>query len=833
MKEIYADIINLSELEPHHLQSLKARGFSDEVIRKYKFRSCGDKMKAVINDLQLRHTQESLVASKILTANPRFKHEIHINSQLLDDNILIPYMDIDGGIIKIRPHKLGFKDQPPLIYRTESSFKQSDVCVIAESEFKAIASECFGVPAIGIPGIASMSGMHLPYFLDVIHAMNVKEFIICFDNEIKDNPEFANYKPEWKKRYDTILYAFVMCKKIVDRGISCTIATLPDDWMVQGKIDIDTALAQGRTAEDFAAVLNKKQAPDKFLENANINPLHKNYIHRRKRGFFNDSILYISGNCFTMNKEDKEGNKTPVKLLNGHIVVQNTFENDDNLISREFVIIGEYGEVSPPCKIDSSEMSSKKAFDSWLTSHGNYIYYGDDRTLTLIKEYIFDHDESGVVKVIPHIGYIKEHDFWMYSDVLFKSGESFYPDDNGIFWIDGIGYKPGKFSDDLAMPSMSINKESKFDVSRFISLLSDTTDINEPGMAKAMFAWFMSTLFCHVIHKHMQFFPIFFMYGSKGSGKTTVVRWLNSFLGMGGSMQNLMGSTTVGISRTMGYYANLPLVLDDWRDTPEAKKFIPFLLSIYNRQGTVKGVKAQHGIASYPIRSSLAILGEELINDGGLASRCVQFYMPDRRRRECYDEIDTMVDAASSYTFSILTGRYDVMCDNVIKNIKEAKADLSEANDKIESRIIANYAVIKGVWNTLFEPDEELGSYINSKLSQGQSEIKSMDKLVRFFEAMAYAKSIDALPEGMYEAGLNSEITICVFGICMAINKILLQSGKDAIDHVLVTQHFKQQPYYIGNGIIERKFGSRIPGIRLSIKGMSEEMIQHVKIITG
>ena len=62
--------------------------------------------------------------------------------------------------------------------------------------------------------------------------------------EIKDDPKLPNYKPDVTDRYDTQYYAYLMAKMLNKSGFETIIGTLPDSWRVQGKIDIDGALAQ-------------------------------------------------------------------------------------------------------------------------------------------------------------------------------------------------------------------------------------------------------------------------------------------------------------------------------------------------------------------------------------------------------------------------------------------------------------------------------------------------------------------------------------------------------------------------------------------------------------
>ena len=88
---------------------------------------------------------------------------------------------------------------------------------------------------------------------------------IIFDNEIKSNPDYSNYKPDFTKRYDTQYCSYILCYKLNNAGFETKIGVLPEKWMIDGKIDIDSALAQGKTKADFEKIIAKGYTPSQYL----------------------------------------------------------------------------------------------------------------------------------------------------------------------------------------------------------------------------------------------------------------------------------------------------------------------------------------------------------------------------------------------------------------------------------------------------------------------------------------------------------------------------------------------------------------------------------------
>jgi hypothetical protein len=181
--------------------------------------------------------------------------------------ILIPYLDAGGKPETIRPHKDNIRKADDIddldedytglfvycahLLRTvaASPLYNSDLhrtfCVITEGEFKGGALWQCGIPALAMPGIQSLRNVAFRRRLvGLLKECGITDVIVCFDNEIKDDPSLPNYKPDEWDRVDTIVYARYTANTLYSEGIRSTrIASLPDEWRIKGKADWDSALA--------------------------------------------------------------------------------------------------------------------------------------------------------------------------------------------------------------------------------------------------------------------------------------------------------------------------------------------------------------------------------------------------------------------------------------------------------------------------------------------------------------------------------------------------------------------------------------------------------------
>lgn len=825
------DLVEQLTLLDEDKKSLIDRGFKEDFIEERKWRSCHPNNARVIASLMEQYPLQDLVNEMILLPHKREAEEWVANPQLLDRNILIPYRNEKGKVIRVRPHKRGFKGQNALVYRTPSSYKRSLTCIIAESEFKADAAELYGYAAIGIPGITSMSGKNWEYFQEELNSIRTNDFVICFDNEVKGTPGVGKFILDWRQRYDTIIYAYAMCQKILNIGIPCKIATLPSAWMVNGKVDIDMVLAQGRSLYDFKSVIDRALLPKEFLSTASIPDAHRNFVNRRVKRFFFTSSIDVIQNCFytkVTDPKDPEAKAKSVKLTNCYLTIQNVYEETGGELEglkRDILIVDEYGIESKPIPIVAGAMAGKAAFSTWLMSQGNYLFFGQDKHMAAIWEYVFNNDEGNVVLLINNCGFIREHGFYLFKNVLIRNGEPVFPDESGIFWVKEVGYKPNQLSNEESIPKLAIPEDEnyKFPIEKFIELLGDTTDATDPGMAKALIGWVFATLFLEVIAEKYKLFPIMFLYGTKGSGKTTIMRWLSSFFGLDGSSKSLAASSPVCITRFLSYYSGIPLLTDDWRDDPKSKSYVTLFLGVYNRQMGAKGVKARFGVNQTEIRSNLVVMGEEMISDNGLASRCTSFYIPTERRRECLEEIEELIPMASSFTYEILTKRYEKLKKSIMENIAEAIRTFRVKLPKVEQRIAINYGILMGAYNAVMGEDEELLNYLLARVKEGQREISQGDKLHKFAEEFLFGVSENLIQPHHYRyTEKGKKLILWIKGIGDVMNKYY---NRNVDSSPILLKHFVQQPYYIRALRVSMKgMVGKFPAIELDVSKMPDTM---------
>jgi DNA primase len=468
MKRIYEYITSKSKLTIKHKHDLEKRGFTEETIAKFRFISGGNQFLKMEEDIIKSFDRELLLVTGICVTSGK---NIAISPMLLDDRIIIPYMDKDKMVFSIRPHKLGLKDVAIEIYQ-EFNVEGRDL-VITEGEFKAVACMQMGIPAIAVPGIGSFSGQHFPKLIKFLSDHKVRNVCFIYDNEIKDDPKFQNYKENPIDRWDTPFYAQVMAKQLDKEGFNATIGWLPDSWRIQGKIDIDGALAQGKGREDILQVIAKAKSARVFVDDLPAEAQHiitrkmaKKYFRTHIRKEFNK---YVATRRRGKTEYDEIISNFTIKIIATH-------DTPEGII-REMQFINEFGQTTHTFSIAAEFMASADSFTMFCLTKGNYIWRGKKEDLQNIWEGEFLNDDGRHIIEPDHIGWIDSEKIWLFGNVsIDKDGKEMRADKSHIFWTEKKGIKPlalgvssGRMAVQEGIPYLSMNEISLTEVKKKLS----------------------------------------------------------------------------------------------------------------------------------------------------------------------------------------------------------------------------------------------------------------------------------------------------------------------------------------------------------------------------
>ena len=384
-RELYTELISQMPLLPHHRQELKTkRGFNTPTITRSRLVSGGNHAFEIVRAVQdaCDATDEEMVRAQLLV--PRKKDgDLYANGQLLDDALIIPYLDAEGRCYLLRRHKLGFSGFAPELYSAHlaTSRGTGDTLIVTEGEFKALALAQMGFRALAVPGISSFGRDHLPRLVNTLEALKLERLVILFDREIKDDPRLASFKEDFRKRHDVDLWA-VRTALSLDKGLLGTdvvVARFPDSWMIDGKADCDSALAAGKARADFNRVLADAVPPLAYLDAL---PAEAAIVVRGKLIKLRapkEKVLEVHANVYEGHFYDeiivrKDG--TEYRVCSNFLVEPMYLVFTDSGAERLVKLRDFSGALSAPKRLAAHDLQSPNLFTKWAAHHGPYSWSG-------------------------------------------------------------------------------------------------------------------------------------------------------------------------------------------------------------------------------------------------------------------------------------------------------------------------------------------------------------------------------------------------------------------------------------------------------------------------
>ena len=800
MNPIYEFLTSKGKLSDSHRQDLKSRrGFSDETIDRLRFFSGGKYLLDLEQEIIKDHDRQSLIDAGVCVASGKM---LTLSPTLLEDRIIIPYLNAAGKAYLLRPHKLGLSNVPIELYVPDWELTAN--IVLTEGEFKAAASAQTGIPAIAIPGISSFSKDNLPRLTKFLAEYKVRDVCIIFDNEVKDNPAFKNYKDNPADRHDTEFYAYYMAYLLDKAGFRTQIGTLPDAWRIEGKADIDGALAQGKTKEDLLGVISCSKTQNEYIKDLSQEAqlilrrkMSLKYYHSHIKKEFNK---YVATRYRGKIPYDEEISNFTMKIIATH-------STSEGLI-REIQFTNEFGDRSSCYAISPEDMGGAEGFTTFCFKHGNFIWRGFKEDLLTIWQGLFLEDDGRHIIEPDHIGWIESEGLWVFGNIAVdKYGKEMRPDKNHIFWLEKKGIKPialgvtsGKQQISEGIPYVSL---TPCDIGEIRKRLSDT--IGEIEAVKCL-GWASAIPYMEDIFDAYGCYPFLFITGRTGSGKSTIAEWITCLFGIEDAGKSLSQTTVVAIQRSLGYYSSLPVFLDEFRNTSDIAFKTGFLRNVYNRQSSGKGIKSNFGIREAKVRGTLIVAGEETPNDNAILNRSILVEVVKKiRTTNHYDWFTKNKNKFSWHIFNIIKNK-PAQRDLFMRVLAEAKDYLTQ-HAGVDDRTAVNHAVICAGHAITFGEQDLIFTKMLVKEAQKTNTDYAKDSIISEFisdlQVMAHAGHLG----DKYWMVDNDKIYLYFNGLYNLWSADARKRGKDPFKASSVRGYFKEEP-----GLIALDMNYRING---------------------
>ena len=800
-KEIYTRFVELTTLLGSHRQDLKdSRGLTDESINALQFCSGGKPAAQTIEQLRKEFSERELHDAGILAdVNGILEAETQLVEEKSKDpqgnkigRIIIPYLDETGRAYLIRPHKLGLPGVLPQLYSRQLLAEKPHEVVLTEGEYKAAVLWQLGIPAVATPGVSAFGGKYFERMVELFREFDVKKITLIFDNEVKDDPAYPNYKKKPEDRHDVEYWCYLLAYQLGREGFSTRIGKLPDEWRVNGKIDFDGAVAAGRTKAELQECVEQAVTPKEFMEN--LNDEARKIVRRKLARRFSTVPIKREFKKYVALRT-KGGEQYEEVISNFVINIKSSFFTADGVI-RNIEFENEIGETSDVFPLMPGDMAGVDAFKKFCFSKGNFLFKGSAADLMHVWEVEFMRETGDMVYQPDRIGYIGDG-IWLFGRLAFREGKIYKPDEDGIFWIDGKGFKP---------ISLQINARGE-SVEEAIPTLSDKPiDLQDMSYkfyrtiggyeAYMGIGWVIASLFSRDIFEKYRCMPILLPHGKRESGKTTFVWWLMNLCGIEQEGAGVAESTQNFIARVLSYYSSLPAWFDEYRNERKVTDKDGFFRSAYDRHVSGKGTATAFQTRGFTVRGSVVLSGEEIPRDNGLFTRCIPLQISEHKRtREWYDWLNSNHRALSYLSYYVLAN-YNELRPQVMESIAGLKEALLQRG--LSDRVAQNWAICAGAFTAVIKQDAEFIRWVEQACQEVKQSAESEHMLNVFLTDLSVLLKDNKVGEDCLRNNMST-VYIWLPGAYGAWATYYRQkTGKEPFDQQSILKYAKQEPYYMG-----------------------------------
>ncbi|WP_338398525.1 DNA primase [Persicobacter psychrovividus] len=340
----------------------------------------------------------------------------------------------------------------------------------------------------------------------------------------------------------------------------------------------------------------------------------------------------------------------------------------------------------------ATDLSTLNSFKKLISNRLGVIWLGTNATESIFQAYKAKAmKEAKTAYQLETIGRNAQRDFWVWGNGITKAGR-FYPcQNNGIIELEAEQfYFPWAIQANSYVEDVQVSGYRSAMVYRYaeqcpISLEYFFELFFAVHQRKAPFLilFYLASLFWRDIYQMYQYFPLLFLYGVAGSGKSNGARSLQYMFGgipQADGINIPSGGTTKGIQRLMASVSNIPTYLSEYNQNLP-KQTIEFLKSLADGASDARGkFTNDNQTVSSQAKSSTIITGNDLpTNNLPLMSRCLILTYNKSEAKQWNDEkFEELNELLQTKSMSHLTNQLLSLQPTVTANYKKVRASVKE-----------------------------------------------------------------------------------------------------------------------------------------------------------
>lgn len=445
-----------------------------------------------------------------------------------------------------------------------------------------------------------------------------------------------------------------------------------------------------------------------------------------------------------------------------------------------------------------------------IEGKGNFIPSWNKEQFSAIKEVLYSQEKEA--QEIPVLGFQPDTGFYAFCNGVIDGGSFIEINRFGIVETSkGVYYIP-------ALSDVNKDDRGEFTNDRKFKFLPSETfldtwtrlfcDVHGEN-AQLGICFLIAALYRDLIFRHLETFPMLFLFGPKGTGKTTFREGLMSVFGIPQPAISLgSASSPKGFARKLGQYSNALISFEEYKNGID-KRLIEMLKSLYDGIGYERALMTNDNKThSSPVLSAVVLAGQELpTKENALFSRAfiLEFSIESREDKTRYNRLKEMENEGLGLVLFELIQFRDLLekgfreaFNQVIEDFRRDPL-LSNLTDRAKSNaaaIIAPFKVISSNKTFPFCYSDVLTLTKRHLVEQNEIQARTTE-VNQFWQVFTYLVRDGKIFKRDYEVDENANILYLTTSVFAKYKKFAPEQGIQTVDLETLAKYLKQQPYFL------------------------------------
>ncbi len=520
--------------------------------------------------------------------------------------------------------------------------------------------------------------------------------------------------------------------------------------------------------------------------------------------------LYLGENCYLF--EENKGKTKSKERISNFAIVPLYLLLDSHDPKRVWLLRNMQEEETELC-FPSRYLSSPKDFCALIEGKGNFVFSANMKQLATLKEYLYPKEQKA--QEIGTLGHQPETGYYAFAQGIYDGSTYLQADEYGIVRAGEKLYYLPAFSKVNELAEREYHNERKvlfrpgkatFEqwAQQLITVFGDNAVIG--------ICFVVAALFRDIIFAHVNAFPILFLFGPRGTGKTTYRLGLKVLFGNYGPNDAIgLGSQSSpkGFARKLAQIRNGLEAFEEYKNRINPA-LIEMLKNIYDGIGYERAQSTNDNRThATPVNSAVIVAGQEMpTKENALFSRVLMLSFgktshTDEAKRE-FHALETLIeDGLGNVLIEIITHR-EAVSAQFEKSFSEVYAHLRKdhTTNSMDERSLSNVAALLAPMKLLAERLAFPFSYAEAYKAFRSRLLSQNEQMAQSSEVVQFWRIVGVLIDnGQIRANHDYKISegrIAIFmeGIFRQYYKHCTETGITPLDQATLESYLSMQPYF-------------------------------------